>query len=118
LPTLTAAAWYNKMLPADLQAKDLQLALRAAEQYAAGDYAGVLAARDSLNAERKEAVASHLARFTGLPVFWFSVKMRERISPKGRKIPPFGRGFSRHKDLSVRCGFSLGFWAALTSHRP
>jgi len=36
-------------------------------------------------------------------MFWFSVKMRGSVSPKGRKIPPFGRGFSRHEDLSVRC---------------
>jgi hypothetical protein len=66
---------------------------------------------------RLDGFHSHLGLQDGR-VFWFSVKMRERISPKGRKIPPFGRGFSRHKDLSVRCGFSLGFWAALTSHRP
>ena len=26
-----------------------------------------------------------------------------KFSPKGREIPPFGRGFSRHEDLSVRC---------------
>ena len=37
---------------------------------------------------------------------------------EGKKIPPFGRGFSRHEDLSVRYGFLLTLWAALISHRP
>ena len=54
-------------------------------------------------------------------LFWFSVKLRRDISPK-EKIPPFGRGFSRHKDLSVRCvPFFLGgtdFAAPLIDHRP
>jgi hypothetical protein len=45
-----------------------------------------------------------LANQLNLFVFWFSVKLRGSFSPKER-IPPFGRGFSRHEDLSVRCAF-------------
>jgi hypothetical protein len=33
-------------------------------------------------------------------MFWFSVKMRGKSSRRG-KIPPFGRGFSRHEDLPI-----------------
>ena len=36
-----------------------------------------------------------------LLVYWLSVKMRNE-SKRG-EIPPCGRGFSRHKDLSIRC---------------
>jgi len=34
-----------------------------------------------------------------LRVFWFSVKLRREESAEG-EIPPCGRGFSRHEDLS------------------
>ena len=37
LPTLTAAAYYNKKLPADLQGAGLPQVLQAAEKYAQGD---------------------------------------------------------------------------------
>ena len=67
LPTLTAAAYYNRKLPADLQNGDLQHALHAAESYAASDYAIKLAARDNLNETTRDAVVAQLARFTGLP---------------------------------------------------
>jgi hypothetical protein len=32
-------------------------------------------------------------------VFWFSVKLRREEAAEG-EIPPYGRGFSRHEDLS------------------
>jgi hypothetical protein len=34
-----------------------------------------------------------------LTVFWFSVKLRREEAAEG-EIPPYGRGFSRHEDLS------------------
>lgn len=67
LPTLTAAAHYNKKLGADLQSRDLAGALRAAESYAAGEYASALARRDSLSPSERDAVAAQLSRFTGMP---------------------------------------------------
>jgi hypothetical protein len=60
-------------------------------------------ASPTAGSEQQEQITSEIA------MFWFSVNMRGRFSPKGRKIPPFGRGFSRHEDLSVRfvcCGCS------------
>jgi hypothetical protein len=34
-----------------------------------------------------------------LALFWFSVKLRREEAAEG-EIPPYGRGFSRHEDLS------------------
>jgi len=67
LPTFTAAAHYNKKLPADLQSQDIQSVLRSAEAYAKGDYTAALSAVDSLTAQQRDAVVARLARFTGLP---------------------------------------------------
>ena len=67
LPTLTAAAYYNHKLPADLQAGDLAAALHSAETYARGEYAAALAQRDTLTDAQRDAVVSQLVRFTGLP---------------------------------------------------
>lgn len=68
LPTLTAAAYFNKKLPADLLRDDLRQALQASETYASGEYAAGLAGRDGMSDARRDAVAAQLARFTGLPV--------------------------------------------------
>jgi hypothetical protein len=38
-------------------------------------------------------------RDAAAPVFWFSVKLRREEAAEG-EIPPYGRGFSRHEDLS------------------
>jgi hypothetical protein len=37
--------------------------------------------------------------FETLVLFWFSVKLRREEAAEG-EIPPCGRGFSRHEDLS------------------
>jgi carboxypeptidase C (cathepsin A) len=67
LPTFTAAAYYHRKLPADLQSQDLQKVLRAAETYAAGDYAAALFQPERLAGDQRDAVVAGLARFTGLP---------------------------------------------------
>ena len=67
LPTLTAAAHYNKKLSGELQSGSLAQALRAAEAYAQGDYAAALARRDSLSPAERDAVVAQLSRFTGIP---------------------------------------------------
>ena len=66
--TLTAAAWYNKKLPADLQSQPLQQVLRSSESYARGDYAAALAQGGALNPAGRDAVAAQLSRFTGISV--------------------------------------------------
>jgi carboxypeptidase C (cathepsin A) len=65
LPTYTAAAWYHKKLPPDLQ-KSLKGALAEAEEYAVHGYAQALAKGDTLSAAERQAVIAKLARLTGL----------------------------------------------------
>jgi carboxypeptidase C (cathepsin A) len=67
LPTLTAAAWYHKKLPPDLQAQGLDSVLRAAEAFALGDYTAALAKPENVPADRRDALAAQVSRFTGIP---------------------------------------------------
>jgi len=66
LPTYTAAAWYHKKLPGDLQAAGLQKAVEESRRYAAGPYTAALFKGDSITAEERAAVVKNLARLTGL----------------------------------------------------
>jgi carboxypeptidase C (cathepsin A) len=65
LPSETAAAWYHKKLPPDLQ-KDFEGALAEARKFASGDFALALLAGDRLPADRRQAVAKELSRLTGI----------------------------------------------------
>ena len=65
LPTYTAAAWYHKKLPADLQA-DRHRALAEAEKFAQGEYTMALLRGDRLPADEAQQVRHKLARYTGL----------------------------------------------------
>jgi carboxypeptidase C (cathepsin A) len=64
-PTYTAAAWYHKKLPSDLQA-DLKKATDEARAFADGEYASALLKGNSLPAAERHAVAQKIARLTGL----------------------------------------------------
>jgi carboxypeptidase C (cathepsin A) len=66
LPTFTAAAWYHKKLPSDLQKRPLREALKQAEQWAATDYTLALMKGDLLEGKQRAAVVAKLARYTGL----------------------------------------------------
>jgi carboxypeptidase C (cathepsin A) len=65
LPTETAAAWYHKKLPPDLQA-DRTKALAESEQFALGDYAHALLLGSTLPAADRQQIVKNLARLTGL----------------------------------------------------
>jgi carboxypeptidase C (cathepsin A) len=65
LPTYTATAWYHGRLNAELQ-KDLQAALREAEEFALGDYALALLQGAALAPRTRARVVRQLARLTGL----------------------------------------------------
>jgi carboxypeptidase C (cathepsin A) len=66
LPTYTAAAWYHKKLPKDLQAAGLEKATEESKRFAAGPYTLALFKGDSISAEERSAVVKNLARLTGL----------------------------------------------------
>jgi carboxypeptidase C (cathepsin A) len=65
LPTYTATAFYHKRLAPELQ-KDLQATLRESEAFAGGAYTAALAKGDRLTDVEKDALATQLARLTGL----------------------------------------------------
>jgi carboxypeptidase C (cathepsin A) len=65
LPSETAAAWYHKKLPADLQA-DRKKALAESEQFALGEYSRALLQGSDLSAAERQQTVKKLARLTGL----------------------------------------------------
>jgi carboxypeptidase C (cathepsin A) len=67
LPTYTAAAWYHKKLPPDLQSKPLKDVLRESEDFASNQYLLALNRGDQLDDNRRKELANNLARLTGLP---------------------------------------------------
>ncbi|HVT15038.1 MAG TPA: peptidase S10 [Thermoanaerobaculia bacterium] len=79
LPTYTAAAWYHKRLPADLQG-NFHHALEEAERFALGEYTLALARGSELPEGEHKEVAAKLARLTGLsPAYVEQVNLRPEI---------------------------------------
>ncbi|WP_342117362.1 S10 family peptidase [Pseudoduganella sp. OTU4001] len=66
LPYYTAAAWYQKALPADLQQKDLKDVLPEAEAFAVNELMPALAQGGFLPPQQRSAVAAKVARYAGL----------------------------------------------------
>lgn len=66
LPSYTAAAWYHKKLPADLQNGTLEAAIDQARKFAGGEYTLALMKGDKLTAAERTELTRKLARFTGL----------------------------------------------------
>ncbi|HKI05037.1 MAG TPA: peptidase S10 [Thermoanaerobaculia bacterium] len=66
LPTYTAAAWYHKRLPQDLQAGGLQKAVEEAKRFAMGEYTLALMQGNDLGEQGWNDIAAKVARYTGL----------------------------------------------------
>ncbi len=66
LPSYTAAAWYHKKLPKDLQA-DLEKALGESRRFAGNEYNAALMKGDKVTSAERASVVRELARLTGLP---------------------------------------------------
>src|SRR5260370_42565317 len=66
LPSYSAAAWYHKRLPPDLQQLTLKDVLRQAEAFSSGEYLVALARGDAVPQADQDRVANELSRFTGL----------------------------------------------------
>ena len=66
LPTYTASAWYHHKLP-DAH-PDLAALLAEVEHFSMTDYAEALEAGSTLSPEQRQAVATKLHQYTGLPV--------------------------------------------------
>jgi carboxypeptidase C (cathepsin A) len=69
LPTYTAAAWYHKKLPNDLQSS-LEKAVGESRRFAGGEFAAAMMKGDKLTAAERADITKQMARLTGLsPAF-------------------------------------------------
>ena len=66
LPYFAAAAWYHKMLPADLQSKDLLEVLPEVEDYTINTLIPALAKGGNISTAERNTVAEKMARYSGL----------------------------------------------------
>jgi carboxypeptidase C (cathepsin A) len=80
LPTFTAAAWYHKKLPKELESGGLLKAIEESRRYAAGPYTLALFKGDSISAEERTATVKGLARLTGVSP-QFIEQCNLRVSP-------------------------------------
>jgi carboxypeptidase C (cathepsin A) len=80
LPSYTAAAWYHKKLPSDLQSLTLEEALKQSQDFATDDYNFALLKGDLISEEDKKATVDGLARFTGLTPEYLQ-RANLRVSP-------------------------------------
>jgi carboxypeptidase C (cathepsin A) len=80
LPTYTAAAWYHKRLPPDLQQLPLRDVLDQSEVFSSGEYLLAVAQGDAISKADSDRVANQLSRFTGLDTaFIKQERLREPI---------------------------------------
>ncbi|MFL6530344.1 MAG: S10 family peptidase, partial [Chthoniobacterales bacterium] len=96
LPTYTAAAWYHKKLPPDLQSKPLTDVLRESENFASNKYLLALHRGDQLDENARKELAGDLARFTGLPA--------DQIAQQNFRIPAQRFFFELLKDRNRSIG--------------
>lgn len=66
LPYFTAAAWYHNILPEELQKRDLEELLPEVEKYAINEVLPALVKGGFLEKEKKEQIASEMARYSGI----------------------------------------------------
>ncbi|MBX2899059.1 MAG: carboxypeptidase [Cyclobacteriaceae bacterium] len=66
LPYYTAAAWYHKKLPADLQQKDLPEALAESEKFTVDEFIPALAKGGFIEPAKRKEIAAKVARYSGV----------------------------------------------------
>jgi carboxypeptidase C (cathepsin A) len=122
LPYYAATAWYHKVLPNDLQSKDLTDMLPEVEQFTINEFIPALVRGGSMTAAEKQALAKKVARYSGIdekvilqhnfeisPNFFWKELLRE----EGFTV---GRLDSRYRGIDRRdAGMSPDFNAELTS---
>ncbi|MCR9132390.1 MAG: carboxypeptidase [bacterium] len=105
VPYFTAAAWYHKKLPADLQAMDLLEALELSEEYSMNTLMPVLAKGGFASDEEKAEAARMISRFSGISeevILQYNLDVptsfywKELLRDEGHTI---GRLDSRYKGL-------------------
>lgn len=107
LPTYTAAAFYHKKLPPDLQA-DFGQTLHQAEAWAESEYTVALMKGDRLGASQRQAAVAKMARFTGLdPSYIDKNNLRVGTDQFAQQLLSSEKKFVGHYD-SRRTGESDG----------
>lgn len=110
LPYYTAAAWYHNQLPPDLQNQDLTDILPEVEEYTIEEYIPALSYGGFIDENRKQEVASNVARYSGLSedfVLDYNVAVpssafwKELLRDEGNTI---GRLDSRYKGIDETDG--------------
>lgn len=66
LPYYAATAWYHKMLPADLQNKDLTAMLPDVEEFTINELVPALSRGGFLDEARKKSLAARMSRYSGI----------------------------------------------------
>ncbi len=66
LPYYAATAWFHKVLPADLQKKDLIEMLPEVEQFTNNELIPAMAKGGFLDAQKRQQIAQKMARYSGL----------------------------------------------------
>ena len=81
LPSMTAAAWYHHLLPADLQKLTIEQVVQQSREFAHGQYAATLEKGDLATPAEHSAAVQQLARFTALSPQYIE-ETNLRISPQ------------------------------------
>jgi carboxypeptidase C (cathepsin A) len=66
LPYYTAAAWYHKALPSDLQQKDLNEVLAESEKFTIDEFIPALAKGGFIDPAKRKEVAAKVSRYAGI----------------------------------------------------
>lgn len=121
-PYYAATAWYHGQLPADLQSKDLDEIIPEVEKFAVEEALPAMVRGGSLSDAEKEAMASKMARYSGLDKEVFlqnnlmvgtSLFWKELLRDEGMTV---GRLDSRYKGFDrSEAGERYDFDPALTS---
>lgn len=100
-PSYTAAAFYHKKLPADLQ-EDLQSTLQQAEIWAETEYVGALMRGDRLSSEERQDAVASFARFSGLdPEFIDKNNLRVQMNQFANRLMASEKKFVGHYDSRI-----------------
>ncbi|MFC3414471.1 S10 family peptidase [Algoriphagus hitonicola] len=121
-PYYAATAWYHGQLPSDLQSRDLDDIIPEVEKFAVDEALPAMVKGGSLTASEKEAMATKMARYSGLDKEVFlsnnlmvgtSLFWKELLREEGMTV---GRLDSRYKGFDrMEGGESYDFDPALTS---
>lgn len=110
LPYFAATAWYHKVLPEDLQKKDLTAMLPEVEQFTINELIPALTKGGYLEESKRKEIAAKMARYSGLSektilqnnlVISTSLFWKELLRDKSFTI---GRLDSRYKGIDRRDG--------------